>query len=80
MISPLGSAAVRLNAESIAHWNYWPAISQPKSTFSLRADTITALDQKHRSSGTTLFVIFFAAGAVICLYRVWKLNPLEQLG
>jgi uncharacterized membrane protein (UPF0136 family) len=63
-------------------------IIQSKSPLRFRAYNLSTVSQKFRSIGTTLFVIFFGAGALFCLLTmlalafpggflepIWRLKP-----
>jgi hypothetical protein len=78
--------------EIISDWNYSVGMSQPNSSLGLRVVTSPHVDPKRRPLGVTLLVIFFSAGALICLVTtlalafpggflepIWRLRPDARL-
>jgi len=90
MITQSGIATIAV--EIISDWNYSRRMSQPNSSRSLRVVTSSHMEPKRRPLGVTLLVIFFGAGALICLVTmlalafpggflepIWRLRPDARL-
>ena len=91
-MSQLGAAVTALKVETISHWNERRAISQSKSHLRLRLIALAARDLAASTCRNDLLVLFFGAGALICLVTmfalafpggvlepIWRLKPEARL-